>query len=68
MTSPGFWHSGLVHSKVRCEFRFVELEQLGFHKIRFGVDKENPQSNAFWKKNGFIAVDESEYILMELDL
>ena len=42
------------------------LKILGFHKIRLGVDKENPQSNAFWKKNGFIAVGESEYIIMEL--
>ena len=24
------------------------LKILGFHKIRLGVDKENPQSNAFW--------------------
>ena len=42
------------------------LKILGFHKIRLGVDKENPQSNAFWKKNGFIAVGESEHIIMEL--
>ena len=42
------------------------LKILGFHKIRLGVDKENPQSNAFWKKNDFIAVGESEYIIMEL--
>ena len=42
------------------------LKILGFHKIRLGVDKENPQSNAFWKKNGFIVVGESEYIIMEL--
>ena len=44
------------------------LKILGFHKIRLGVDKENPQSNAFWKKNGFIVTDESEYIFMELVL
>ena len=42
------------------------LKILGFHKIRLGVDKENPQSNAFWKKNGFIVAGESEYIIMEL--
>ncbi|MBD5450407.1 MAG: GNAT family N-acetyltransferase, partial [Lachnospiraceae bacterium] len=39
------------------------LKILGFHKIRLGVDKENPQSNAFWKKNSFVVADESEYIL-----
>ena len=44
------------------------LKILGFHKIRLGVDKENPQSNAFWKKNSFVVADESEYILMELAL
>ena len=44
------------------------LKRLGFNKIRLGVDKENLQSNAFWKKNGFAAVGESEYIIMELGL
>ena len=44
------------------------LKILGFHKIRLGVDKENPQSNAFWKKNSFVVADESEYILMKLAL
>jgi RimJ/RimL family protein N-acetyltransferase len=44
------------------------LKTLGFEKIRLGVDKGNPQSNAFWKKNGFITVSEAEYTLMELVL
>jgi RimJ/RimL family protein N-acetyltransferase len=44
------------------------LKTLGFDKIRLGVDKGNPQSNAFWKKNSFIKVSEGEYILMELVL
>jgi RimJ/RimL family protein N-acetyltransferase len=44
------------------------LKTLGFEKIRLGVDKGNPQSNAFWKKNGFITISEGEYILMELGL
>jgi RimJ/RimL family protein N-acetyltransferase len=44
------------------------LKTLGFDKIRLGVDKGNPQSNAFWKKNGFITVSEVEYIIMELVL
>lgn len=44
------------------------LKALGFHKIRLGVDKGNPQSNAFWKKNGFVVTDEGEYIIMELAL
>jgi RimJ/RimL family protein N-acetyltransferase len=44
------------------------LKTLGFEKIRLGVNKGNPQSNAFWKKNGFITVSEAEYILMEMVL
>ncbi len=44
------------------------LRMSGFHKIRLGVDKNNPQSNAFWKKNGFSVVGEKDYVLMELVL
>lgn len=29
------------------------LSQLGFGKVRLGIDKGNPQSEAFWLKNGF---------------
>lgn len=29
------------------------LAQLGFEKVRLGIDKGNPQSKAFWLKNGF---------------
>lgn len=44
------------------------LYRIGFQKIRLGVDRENPQSNAFWKKNGFKTVGEGNYITMELNL
>ena len=44
------------------------LKTTGCLKIRLGVDKGNPQSNAFWQKNGFRIVEEREYILMELEL
>lgn len=44
------------------------LKALGFQKIRLGVDKGNPQSSAFWKKNGFLAVEERAYIYMERTL
>ena len=47
---------------------FEYLKSLGFNKIRLGVDKGNPQSNAFWKKNGFIIIGEGEFTVMELDL
>ena len=29
------------------------LAQVGFTKVRLGIDKGNPQSKAFWLKNGF---------------
>lgn len=47
------------------------LAQLGFKKIRLGIDKGNPQSKAFWTKNGFtltgeeIPNDISSYLMME---
>lgn len=41
------------------------LRAQGFARIRLGVDKGNPQSNAFWRKNGFAVVDESLYFIME---
>ena len=44
------------------------LKRQGFSKIRLGVDKGNPQSFAFWSKNGFSVVGENEYIMMELGL
>lgn len=42
------------------------LKSLGYNKTRLGVDKGNPQSNAFWRKNGFQVVSEEKYIEMEL--
>ena len=29
------------------------LKELGFVRCQLGIDKDNPQSNHFWKKNGF---------------
>lgn len=46
----------------------AHLKIAGFKKVRLGVDEGNPQSNAFWKKNGFSAIGKNEYILMESDL
>lgn len=46
----------------------AHLQMSGYRKFRLGVDKGNPQSNAFWKKNGFTTVDVKEYIVMESDL
>lgn len=44
------------------------LKQLGYKKIRIGVDKDNPQSNSFWKRNGFYIISEKVYNVMELTL
>ncbi len=44
------------------------LYTTGCRKLRLGVDKGNPQSNAFWRKNGFCVVDTGKYILMERTL
>lgn len=37
---------------------FDYLKSTGFKRIRLGIDKENPQSNHFWKKNGFTVLCE----------
>ena len=34
------------------------LAQVGFQKVRLGIDKGNPQSKAFWLKNGFAFIGE----------
>lgn len=43
------------------------LSELGYKKIRVGVDKKNPQSNYFWSKNDFQIILEKEYNVMELN-
>ena len=48
-------------------------KELGYQKVRLGVDKGNPQSNAFWSKNGFHPIEEKTsapyvFVLMERDL
>lgn len=37
---------------------FAYLKELGFEKCRLGIDKENPQPNHFWRKNGFEVIRE----------
>ena len=34
------------------------LRALGYTAVRLGIDKENPQSNHFWRKNGFTVLRE----------
>ena len=57
--------SGIISDCAAC------LSGLGFGKLRLAVDKGNPQSIAFWRKNGFretgeeIPNDFSAYLPME---
>lgn len=37
----------------------TNLAQVGFRKVRLGIDKGNPQSKAFWLKNGFTFTGEA---------
>ena len=46
----------------------AHLRAAGFRKVRLGVDKGNPQSFAFWRKNGFRVASESAFIIMTLEL
>ena len=51
-----------------------ELRRERFHKVRLAVDRGNPQSKAFWEKNGFALTGEefpngdSAYLPMEREL
>lgn len=36
------------------------LKSMGKKTIRLGIDKGNPQSTRFWKKNGFVVLKEVE--------
>lgn len=58
----------IIQDVIRC------LSQLGYSKIRLAIDKGNPQSEAFWTKNGFVKTGEeypnevSVYLPMEYHL
>ncbi len=48
---------------------FMEsLKAVGYREIQLGVDRGNPQSFAFWRKNGFEALRENAYIVMRREL
>lgn len=36
------------------------MKETGLKRVLLGIDKENPQSNAFWAKNGFSVIREVE--------
>ena len=39
---------------------FEYLKEMKFERVRLGIDKDNPQSTHFWKKQGFVFVREVE--------
>lgn len=44
------------------------LGGMGIRTLRLGVDRGNPQSAAFWRRNGFAVLREGDYIVMERTL
>ena len=66
MTNRQYQNKGVGSNIIQdvCNY----LKQLGYKKVRIGVDKENPQSNSFWKKNGVYLISTKEYNVMELIL
>ena len=39
---------------------YLYLKETGLKRVLLGIDKDNPQSNAFWAKNGFSVIREVE--------
>ncbi len=66
MINASYQNQGVGSAIIKdiCEY----LKQLELEKVRIGVDKDNPQSNYFWAKNGFSIVGETDYYIMELTL
>ena len=66
MTNIRYQNRGVGSDILRGVCNCLKLS--GFKKVRIGVDKENPQSNSFWEKNGFYIIEEKDYNVMELTL
>ena len=63
MLNIKYQHKGIASRIIKESIEYLKTE--GYKKMRLGVDKGNPQSFSFWKKNGFKVISEDEYILME---
>ena len=46
-----------IGSKIISE-ALAYLHGKGFEKCQLGIDRDNPQSNHFWRKNGFEVIRE----------
>ena len=51
--------SAIVREAADC------LRAWGYRAIRLGVDRGNPQSEAFWTKNQFVPLCEERYRVMQ---
>ena len=47
-----------IGTEIICD-SIAHLAQVGFQKVRLGIDKGNPQSESFWLKNGFAFTGEA---------
>lgn len=63
MMDNKFQNKGIGSDIIHDVLRYLKMSK--FKKVRLGVDKGNPQSYSFWKKNGFSVISENEYIVME---
>ena len=71
MMNMDFQGNGLGSSIINEVLKY--LKNNGFISIRLGIDKNNPQSTHFWKKNGFeiireVSQDEDIILLAERNL
>lgn len=63
MTDVRYQRRGIGSGIVADAAGYLKAQR--FERIRLGVDKGNPQSYAFWRKNDFAVIGEEKYILME---
>ncbi|MCH5199682.1 MAG: GNAT family N-acetyltransferase [Oscillospiraceae bacterium] len=64
------YHGKGVGTRIIDECCFY-WKSIGYQRVRLGIDKGNPQSSAFWRKNNFVKTSENrsnkayDYVLME---
>lgn len=63
MMDDKFQNKGIGSDIIHDVLKYLKLSK--FKKVRLGVDKGNPQSYSFWRKNGFYVISENEYIVMK---
>lgn len=56
MMNMDFQGSGIGSSVVNEVLNHLKTND--FVTVRLGIDRDNPQSNHFWKKNGFVIIKE----------